>query len=89
MTGSNPTSGEEPKKKSLKLLLRSKPAAEVDTAAGRIYLYPLRVRDMTDFEKLEPGDSVNQVRNFLTSIASLTVESDEAPERIPLEPEIA
>jgi len=89
MTGSNPTSGEEPKKKSLKLLLRSKPAAEVDTAAGRIYLYPLRVRDMTDFEKLEPGDSVNQVRNFLTSIASLTVESDEAPERIPLDPEIA
>jgi len=89
MTGSNPTSGEEPKKKSLKLLLRSKPAAEVDTAAGRIYLYPLRVRDMTDFEKLEPGEAVNQVRNFLTSIASLTVESDEAPERIPLDPEIA
>jgi hypothetical protein len=89
MTGSNPTPGEEPKKKSLKLLLRSKPAAKVDTAAGRIYLYPLRVRDMTDFEKLEPGEAVNQVRNFLTSIASLTVESDEAPERIPLDPEIA
>lgn len=89
MTASNPTPGDEPKKKSLKLLLRLKPAAEVDTAAGRIYLYPLRVRDMTDFEKLEPGKAVNQVRNFLTSIASLTVESDEVPERIPLDPEIA
>lgn len=89
MTDANPNPGDEPKKNSLKLLLRSKPAAEVDTAAGRIYLYPLRVRDMTDFEKLEPGDAVTQVRNFLTSIASLTVESDEAPERIPLDPEIA
>jgi len=89
MTGLNPTLGVEPKKKSLKLLLRSKPVAEVDTSAGRIYLYPLRVRDMTDFGKLEPADAINQVRNFLTSIASLTVESDEAPERISLDPEIA
>jgi hypothetical protein len=89
MAGLTPTPGEEPKKKSLKLLLRSKPAAEVDTAAGRIYLYPLRVRDMTDIEKLEPGDAVTQVRNFFTSIASLSVESDEAPERTPLDPEIA
>ena len=48
--------GDEPKKKSLKLLLRSKPVAEVETSIGRIYLYPLRVRDMTDFEKLEPAE---------------------------------
>ncbi|MCB4322569.1 hypothetical protein KOE80_10200 [Alcaligenes sp. 13f] len=85
MTASNPPPGEEPKKKSLKLLLRSKPATDVETAAGRIYLYPLRVRDMTDFEKLEPGDAVSQIRAFLPSIGSLTVESDEAPERIPLD----
>ena len=89
MTGLTPTHGDEPKKKSLKLLLRSKPVAVVDTSADRIYLYPLRVRDMTDFGKLEPADAINQVRSFLTSIASLTVESDEAPERIPLDPEIA
>lgn len=89
MTESNPSPGEEPKKISLKLLLRSKPVAEVETSVGRIYLYPLRVRDMTDFGKLEPADAVTQIRNFLTSIASLSVESDEAPERIPLDPEIA
>lgn len=88
MTGLTPTPGEEPKKKSLKLLLRSKPIAEVGTAAGRIYLYPLRVKDMTDFGKLEHADVVTQLRKFLTSIASLTVESDEAPERISLDPEI-
>lgn len=89
MTESNPPPGEEPKKKSLKLLLRSKPATDVETSAGRIYLYPLRVRDMTDFEKLEPGDAVSQIRAFLPSIGSLTVESDEAPERIPLDAGIA
>lgn len=89
MTALNPPPGEEPKKKSLKLLLRSKPAAEIETSVGRIYLYPLRVRDMTDFENLGPADAVNQVRDFLTNVASLTMESDEAPERIPLDPKIA
>lgn len=89
MTEANPNSADEPKKKSLKLLLRSKPVGEVDTSVGRVYLYPLRVRDITDFGKLGPGDAVTQLRNFLNSIASLTVESDEAPERIPLDPEIA
>ena len=89
MTESNPSPGEEPNKKSLKLLLRSKPVAEVETSAGRICIYPIRVRDMTDFGKLEPADAVTQIRNFLTGIASLTVESDEAPERTSLNPEIA
>lgn len=84
MTQENPPSGDAPKKTTLKLLLRSKPAADVETSAGRIYLYPLRMRDMTDFEKLEPGDAVSQIRNFLPSIGSLIVESDEAPERVPL-----
>lgn len=44
---------------------------------------------MTDFEKLEPGDAVSQIRGFLPSIGSLTVESDESPDRIPLDAEIA
>ncbi|AOS78283.1 hypothetical protein BN948_01443 [Hydrogenophaga intermedia] len=85
MTQENPPSGEKPKKNTLKLLLRSKPAAQVETLAGRVYLYPLRVRDMTDFGKLKPGDAVSQIRAFLPSIGSLTVESDEAPERVPLD----
>lgn len=89
MTESKQPHGDEPKKKSLKLLLRSKPVTEVETSIGRIYLYPLRVRDMTDFEKLEPAEAIDQIRNFLTSIGSLALESDETPERIPLDPEIA
>ena len=48
-------------------------------------MYPLRVRDITDFGKLEPGDVVSQIRAFLPSIGSLAVESDEAPERVPLD----
>ena len=70
MTESKQPHGDEPKKKSLKLLLRSKPVAEVETSIGRIYLYPLRVRDMTDFEKLEPAEAIDQIRNFLTSIGN-------------------
>lgn len=89
MTEPTQPHGDEPKKKSLKLLLRSKPVAEVETSIGRIYLYPLRVRDMTDFENMEPAEAIDQVRNLLTSIGSLTLESDEAQERIPLDPEIA
>ena len=89
MTQENPPSGDSPKKATLKLLLRSRPATDVETSAGRIYLYPLRMRDMTDFEKLEPGDALSQIRAFLPSIGSLTVESDEAPERVPLDAAIA
>ena len=54
MTQENPPSGDSPKKATLKLLLRSRPATDVETSEGRIYLYPLRMRDMADFEKLEP-----------------------------------
>ncbi len=89
MTQENPLPSDEPKKNTLKLLLRSKPAVDVETAAGRIYLYPLRLCDMTDFEKLEPGNAASQIRAFLPSIASLTVESDEAPDRVPLDAAIA
>lgn len=89
MTESKKPNGDETKKKSLKLPLRSKPVAEVETSIGRIYLYPLRVRDMTDFEMLEPAEAIDQIRSFLTSIGSLALESDETPERIPLDPEIA
>ena len=85
MTQENPPSGDSPKKATLKLLLRSRPATDVETSAGRIYLYPLRMRDMADFEKLEPSDALSQIRNFLPNIGSLIVESDEAPERVPLD----
>lgn len=89
MTQENPPSDEKPKKNTLKMLLRSKPAAEVETSVGRIYLYPLRVRDMADFGKLKSGDAISQISAFLPSIGSLTVESDEAPERVPLDAAIA
>lgn len=91
MTPENPPSGEKPKKNTLNmtLLLRPKPAVEVETSAGRIYLYAPRVRDITDFGTLEPGDAVSQIRAFLPNIGSLVVQSDEAPERIPLDAVIA
>lgn len=78
-----------PRKVTLKHLLRSEPVGDVHTSAGRIYLYPLRVRDLTDFRKLAPTDAVSQIRAFLPCIGSFTAESDETPERMPLEAEIA
>ncbi|MDR0781674.1 MAG: hypothetical protein LBF16_13460 [Pseudomonadales bacterium] len=61
------------------------PASDVETSAGRIYLYPLRMPDMTDFRKLEPGNAVSQIRAFLPSIGSLTLVSKDEPERVPLD----
>lgn len=54
MTESKKPNGDETKKKSLNLQLRTKPVAEIKTSFGCIYLYPLRARDMSDFEKLQP-----------------------------------
>lgn len=89
MNKPNQTQGEVPKKNPLKLSLYTKPVAEVETSVGRIYLYQLRYPDMADFVKLEPADALIQIRNFLSSIASLTLVSAETPERIPLNPEVA
>lgn len=75
--------------KSLLTKLRTKPIAEVDTTVGRIYLYPLRVKDFNDLSELETSDPVRSVRRALPSISSLSVQTDENPERIPLEPQHA
>jgi hypothetical protein len=88
MTESKQSNGDKPKIKSLKELIRSKPIAEMDSSIGRIYLYPLRVRDLIDFGKLSPAEAIDQVRNFLPNIGSLAVASDEVLERIPLDQEI-
>lgn len=73
--------------KSLLSKLRTKPIAEVDTAAGRIYLYPLRVKDFNDLVELESSDPVRSIKRVLPSISSLSVQTDEHPERIPLDPQ--
>ncbi|MEN3113092.1 hypothetical protein ACFONG_15995 [Uliginosibacterium paludis] len=72
----------------LKVASRLRPVTEAGTSVGRIYLYPLQEKDLNNFEKLPPADVIKQVRNLLTSIGSLTLESEEAPDRIPLDPEI-
>lgn len=56
----------------IKDLLRSKLVTHIETSVGRIYLYPLRVRDMSDFGKLGSGDAGSQIRVFLPTIGSLT-----------------
>ena len=84
MTQENPPSEEEPKNPLLRFL-RMPPVADVPTSKGQIYLYALRVCDISDFGKLQPSDPVSQVRAFLPSIGSLTKVSDETPERDPVD----
>lgn len=88
MTQEISSDGEEKKTNALKRMPIMRPVASIETSAGRIYLYRLRVRDMASFEKLGPGDSYSQVRAFLPSIGSLTEVSDNAQERVSLDVDV-
>lgn len=87
MTESEYLHRDEPKK-SLRLRRRPKPVGEVDASVCRIYMYPMRVRDMTNFWKLEPADGIYQVTRIFARISGLNLETDGTPKRIPLDPEI-
>ena len=84
MTASKKRPGEGPKKKSLDLLRVRAPIAQVQTSIGPIDLYPLRVRDLSDFQNLESAEANLKVRKFLPNIGSLTAISEKAQEYVPL-----
>lgn len=67
--GSNP---EPRRKKSLDLSVVLKPVAEMDTSIGRLFLFPLRVSDVGEYEKLSAQLPVGRIRAFLPCIASLS-----------------
>lgn len=59
-----------PKKLNLKIFL--KPVADVNTSIGRIFLFPLKVSDAGEYEKLSMQAPVERIREFLPCIASLS-----------------
>lgn len=83
MAQENPSSSEEPKKSTLKLLLWSEPINDVETSVSRICVYPLRVRDMTAFGKFDPGEAGQSDQGFPAE--HWQFECDDAPERVPFD----
>lgn len=76
------------KKRGLNISLILRPITDVQTSIGRIYLYPLRVSDFSRFENLVADGSTARFREFLPSVASLSVTSKLEKEREPLAPEL-
>lgn len=63
--------GDEPKKKGFDFSSLLKHFAEVDTAIGKLYLFPLRTSDLQAFSALHATTHVDRARQFLPCIASL------------------
>lgn len=88
MTDVNNTNSNEPKKKSLKDLLLLKPVADLNTSLGKVYLYPLRVQDMSHYESVSTSEAIDKIRALIGHIGTMVPVTDEQPERIALEPHI-
>ncbi|QRY35526.1 hypothetical protein JVX96_29950 (plasmid) [Variovorax sp. PDNC026] len=56
---------EQPKKKGLDLSIFLKHVAEVDTAIGKLYLFPLRDSDIRVFKALTASGAIKRFRDFL------------------------
>lgn len=69
LPGSN---AEPPKKKGLDLGIFLKPVTEMDSSVGKLFLFPLRVSDFGEYEKLSAQIPAERIKEFLPCIASLS-----------------
>ena len=79
-------SGKKSKKKGLDISVLLGPWAHAPTEIGEIYLFPLRVSDLIDYEKIEESEPAIRVRKFLPFIASLSADNSLANGRFSLSP---
>lgn len=77
--GSN---ADQPQKKGLDLSIRFKHVAEADTSIGPIFLFPLRVSDVSEYAKLPDQPSTERIRGYLPCIASLSADISLDKERV-------
>lgn len=82
------TTGNPPKKKLLDLSLFLGPTTDVQTSIGNLYLFPLRVSDVSRLEKLAVNEPPARLREFLPYVASLSSPSKIEKDREPLETEL-
>ena len=62
-------------KKGLNLSIAMEHLAVVDTSIGRVFLFPLRVSDTIEYAKLPDVPSIQRIRCYLPSIASLSADN--------------
>lgn len=83
--GDSFSSGQDaPKKKGLNLDLLFGPVTTVPTSVGTLYLYGLRVSDLSTLEMLPGKEAITRIRAFLPHVASLVEAKGFKDERPPL-----
>ncbi len=81
-TGKEASNAEQHRKKGLDISTFLKHVAEADTSIGRIFLFPLRVSDVSEYAKLPDQPSTDRIRDFLPCIASLSADYSLDKERV-------
>ena len=75
---------EQPKKGRLPASLLPKPVAKVDTSEGNLFLFPLRMLDLSKYRKISQQEPAERVREFLLTIASTSPEYSVDNQRVAL-----
>lgn len=70
--GTDGNEPDEPQKKGLDLSIFLKPVAEVDSAIGKLFLFPLGSSDISAFKDISLKEQDKRIREFLPIIASLS-----------------
>jgi hypothetical protein len=70
--GSDGTEPDAPQKKGFDISSLLKPVAEVDTAIGKLFLFPLGSSDISAFNDISTIDQGKRIREFLPFVASLS-----------------
>lgn len=81
-TGKEASNADQPRKKGLNISTFLKHVAEADTSIGRVFLFPLRVSDISEYAKLPDQPSTERIRDFLACIASLSADYSLDKERV-------
>lgn len=76
------SNADQPRKQVLDISTFLKHVAEADTSIGRIFLFPLRVSDVSEYAKLPDQSSAERIRRYLPCIASLSADYSPDKERV-------
>lgn len=80
-TGKEGANADQPRKQRLDIGTFLKHIAEADTSIGRVFLFPLRVSDVSRYAKLPDQPSAERIRRYLPCIASLSADYSLGKER--------
>jgi len=81
-TGKEGSNADQPRKKGLDISIFLKPVAQSDTSIGRVFLFPLRVSDIGEYENLPAQPALARIRIYLPCVASLSSEYSLKQDRV-------